>query len=300
MYIINFIRGFCMALADSMPGVSGGTIAFLLGFYDKFINSLNNLMLGTKEDRVESAKFLFKLGIGWVVGFILSVLLITSVFETHIYEISSLFLGFIIVAIPLIFKEERESLVGYHKNIVFLVIGIAIVWAITYFNPMTSGGNDVSIAVNELSIGLCLYIFFAAIVAISAMVLPGISGSTILLIFGLYGPILTGVKEVLKFNFDYLFGVIIFGFGVLIGIIATIRGVKYTLANYRSKTIYCVIGLMIGSLYAVVMGPTSLESSKAPMTIGTFSVVFFIIGGVLIIGLEKLKVSLKNKAHSKK
>lgn len=130
-----------MALADSVPGVSGGTIAFILGFYDKFINSLNNLVTGSKEERLEAIKFLVKLGIGWIFGFVLSVLFITSIFEKHIYEISSLFIGFIILAIPIIFKEERESIIGKYKNIIFLIIGIVIVAGITYFNPASSGGK---------------------------------------------------------------------------------------------------------------------------------------------------------------
>ena len=75
MYILNFIRGFCMALADSVPGVSGGTIAFILGFYDNFVNALNNLISSNKIGRIKSFKFLSKIGIGWVTGFILSVLL---------------------------------------------------------------------------------------------------------------------------------------------------------------------------------------------------------------------------------
>ncbi len=70
--VLNFIRGFCMALADSVPGVSGGTIAFLLGFYDKFISSLDNLISGTKEERKEAIVFLIKIGIGWAVRICLS------------------------------------------------------------------------------------------------------------------------------------------------------------------------------------------------------------------------------------
>lgn len=295
MYIINFIRGFCMALADSVPGVSGGTIAFVLGFYDKLIESINNLMSGSKEERIESLKFLFKLGIGWVVGFVLSVLFITSIFETNIYEISSLFLGFIIVAIPLIIKEEKDSFVRKYKNIVFLVVGIVVVWAITYFNPLTSGdGNSASINLLNLNIGLSVFVFIAGMIAISAMVLPGISGSTILLIFGLYVPVLGAIKEVIKFNFKYLPVVAIFGFGIITGIVVTIKGVKYALANYRSQTINCVVGLMIGSLYAVVMGPASLKVPRNPMTLHTFSIIYFIVGGALIIGLEKLKTVLMN------
>lgn len=102
MFIIQFIRGFCMALADSVPGVSGGTIAFLLGFYDKFIDSIDDLLTGTKEERKDAFVFLIKLGIGWISGFVIAVLILTSVFESHIYYISSLFIGFIIFAIPIV------------------------------------------------------------------------------------------------------------------------------------------------------------------------------------------------------
>ena len=69
MYVLNFIRGFCMALADSVPGVSGGTIAFILGFYDDFVNSLNNLISSDKNGRMIALKFLAKIGIGclWLI-----------------------------------------------------------------------------------------------------------------------------------------------------------------------------------------------------------------------------------------
>lgn len=294
MYIINFIRGFCMALADSVPGVSGGTIAFLLGFYDKFIGSLDAIVAGKKAEKIDGIKFLIKIGIGWIAGFVISMLFLGSIFEAQIYNISSLFLGFIIFAIPIIIKEEKESLIDKYKNVVFLIGGIIIVSVITYFNPATKGGMDISI--DRLSIGLGVYVFVVGMIAISAMVLPGISGSTLLLIFGLYVPIVSAVKEVITFNFEYLPIVMIFGFGVLGGIFATIRIVKYVLNNYRSQTIYMILGLMIGSLYAVVMGPASLEIPKPPMTFSTFSIMFFIIGGILILGLQQMKnIFDKNK-----
>ena len=145
MYILNFIRGFCMALADRIPGVSGGTIAFILGFYDDFVNSLNNLIANNKINRINSLKFLSKIGLGWVLGFILSVLFITNIFEKNIYEISSLFLGFIISSIPLIVKSEMKTLVNNKKYIIFLIIGIIIVVAMTYITPDTSSGRRFSI-----------------------------------------------------------------------------------------------------------------------------------------------------------
>ncbi|MBY7025956.1 DUF368 domain-containing protein [Clostridium botulinum] len=295
MYIINFIRGFCMALADSVPGVSGGTIAFILGFYDKFINSLSNVISGRKEEKIEAFKFLFKLGIGWVVGFVSSVLFLTSIFDKEIYKISSLFIGFIIFAIPIIIKEEKSSIINKYKNIFFSIIGICIVVLITYFNPVAGSDGAAGMSLDRLTLGLGAYIFVVAMIAISAMVLPGISGSTLLLIFGLYAPIMNAVKEVLKFNFDYLLVCFVFGFGVLFGILITIKGVKYLLSNYRSQTIYLILGLMIGSIYAVFMGPTSLEVPKPPMNLHTFNIIFFIIGGGIILLLQKLKYYLENK-----
>lgn len=292
-YLINGFRGFCMALADSVPGVSGGTIAFVLGFYDKFITSLNNIIFGNKNEKKEALFFLIKLGFGWIIGMVIATLILTSLFESHIYAVSSLFLGFIIFSIPLIIKEEKNCLKGKYKNIIYAILGIVIVSLITYFNPVSNGGNIVDIT--NLNFGLIIYIFVSAMIAISAMVLPGISGSTLLLIFGLYMPIMNAIKEFLHFNFNYFPVLVIFGFGVLTGIALIIKLIKIALQKFRSQTVYLIIGLMIGSLYAIVMGPTTLEAAQNPMSISTFSIVWFIVGGIIIYGLEKLKKVLEKK-----
>lgn len=284
-----------MALADSIPGVSGGTIAFILGFYDEFVSSLHNLISGSKVERINALRFLSKIGIGWATGFILSVIFITAIFEKNIYEISSLFLGLIIASIPLIIKSEKRTL-SEGKNIVFLLIGIVVVFTMTYFNPISSSGRSFSIKAENLGLIFGIYIFLSGMIAISAMVLPGISGSTILLIFGLYTPILNAIKGILKLNFEYLPGVVIFGSGILIGVLLTIRSVRYLLRKFRSQTIYCIIGLMIGSIYAVIMGPLSLEVPQSPMNLESFNIIFFVIGCILVPALEMLKVLLKSKS----
>ena len=297
-YLINAFRGFCMALADSVPGVSGGTIAFILGFYDKFINSLDDLVYGDKEKKKKAIFFLIKLGIGWIIGLAFATLVLTSLFEKQIYKVSSVFMGFIIFSIPLSIKEEKECLKGKYINLIFTLIGILIVSLITYFNPVSGGGNIVD--VSNLNIGLCIYIFVVAMVAISAMVLPGISGSTLLLIFGLYIPIISAIKEFFHLNFSVVPVLIIFGLGIIAGIVLVIRLIKIALKKFRSQTMYCILGLMIGSLYAIVMGPTTLAVPQAPMSLGTFSIVFFIIGGIIIIGLEKIKNVLESKNSKEK
>lgn len=286
MYVIQFIRGFCMALADSVPGVSGGTIAFLLGFYDQFIDSIDDLMTGNMEKKKKALFFLIKLGIGWVCGMILAMLVLASVFESHIYAISSLFIGFIIFAIPIVVKEEKECLLAKKAAVPFTLLGIIVVCAITYFNP--AGGGD-GVNLEHLTPGLGIFVFVAGMVAISAMVLPGISGSTLLLIMGLYLPIVTAIKDILHLDFAAFPTVFIFGCGVLVGVFSVVKLIRKALENFRAQTIYLIIGLMLGSLYAVAMGPTTLDVPQAAMSIHEFNILFFVIGGALILGLQKLK-----------
>lgn len=286
MYIIQFIRGFCMALADSVPGVSGGTVAFLLGFYDRFIDSIDDLISGNMEKKKAAFFFLMKLGIGWVTGMVLAMLVLASVFESHIYAISSLFIGFIIFAIPIVIKEEKDTLSAKKQAIPFSILGVIIVCAVTYFNPV-GGGEGVNL--EHLTPGLGIFVFLVGMIAISAMVLPGISGSTLLLITGLYLPIVTAIKNILHLNFAAFPAVFIFGCGVLVGAFSVVKIIRKALEDFRAQTIYLIIGLMVGSIYAVIMGPATLDVPQPPMTFGTFNLLFFIIGGIVILGMQMLK-----------
>ena len=286
MYIIQFIRGFCMALADSVPGVSGGTIAFLLGFYDQFISSIDDLIRGSLEQKKNALIFLIKLGIGWACGMVLAILILTSVFEAHIYAISSMFIGFILFAIPIVVKEEKDVLQSHAKAAFFVLIGAAVVCAITYFNPV-SGGNSMSL--EHFNVQLGIYVFIAGAIAISAMVLPGISGSTLLLIMGIYLPVITAIKDILHFDFAAFPTVFMFGCGILAGIFSVVKIIRRALVRFRAQTIYLIVGLMLGSIYAVIKGPETLDVPQQAMTFGTFNILFFAVGGVIILGLQLLK-----------
>lgn len=294
MIISNMVRGMFMAFADSVPGVSGGTIAFVMGFYDAFIGSLNTLVSSKSslEEKKKALVFLIKIGAGWALGMIVAMLFIGSVFTAQIYRLSSLFIGFILFSIPLIYNEEKKILSNKKQYVIFTIIGIALVALITYFSPSTGASG---ISLEHFSLGLALYVFFAGMIAISAMVLPGISGSTLLLIFGLYGPITSNLKEILTFNFQSLPLIICFGFGVIAGVFTTIRVINAVLKTRRPQLIYFIIGLMIGSIYAVIMGPTTLEEPQPAMNLSHFSLVFFAIGGLTILGLEQLKKKMSAK-----
>lgn len=284
--IKTLFNGFCMALADSVPGVSGGTIALILGFYDNFIGSIHDLIYGNMEKKKTAILYLLKLGAGWAVGMLLAILVLTAFFEKNIYAVSSLFFGFVLCSIPVIMKEEWQSLKGKWYNLGFTCIGIALVVLLSFFNTTISqNAGDFS----HLSITNAIYLFIAGAVAICAMFLPGISGSTVLLIFGVYMPILNSVKELLHFNFSVLPADIVFGVGILIGAVSSVKGIQVCLEKCRSQTVYMIIGMLIGSLYAIITGPTTLNETNQSLLPNHFSVIWFIIGIAVIAGIQLIK-----------
>ena len=280
------VNGFCMALADSVPGVSGGTVAFIMGFYDNFIGSIDSLVYGKWKEKKEALRYLIRLGIGWIIGMGLAVVMLSSLFESHIYVVSSLFIGFIAGAIPLIIKEEKDSFREVGKGILFCIVGIILVAGITFANGKI-GNASMNLEVFSPVLGIRL--FFIGMAAISAMFLPGISGSTLLLIFGAYIPVITAIKSVLSMKFSYIPCLMLFGFGVIAGAATVVKIIRVCLEKYRTQTVYMILGMMIGSFYAIVMGPTTLKVPQAAMSLNYFQVVPAVIGILLVLGMQALK-----------
>ncbi len=286
------IQGFCMAMADAVPGVSGGTIAFVMGFYDRFIESLDNIISGSREQKKSALIFLLKLGAGWVVGFICTVLALGRIFDSHIYELCSLFLGLSLFAVPIIVRDEWETIKGKYVHILFALLGVAVVVVITYLNQSLSRG---SMEISALSLVKGIYVFIVAAIAISAMVLPGISGSTMLLIFGLYVPIMSAIRGFLHMEFKYIPILVIFGLGILTGIFTSVKLLRTGLEKFRPQMVFLILGLVIGSMYAIVTGPSTLEAPQPVMTFATFKAGYFILGGAILIGLQLLKRAMEKK-----
>ena len=104
---------------------------------------------------------------------------------------------------------------------------------------------------------------------------------------------ITAIKDVLHLKLEYVPALFIFGIGVITGALLVVKLIKYVLEHFRSQTVYFIIGMMIGSLYSIIQGPTTLDTPNNPMSVGTFSIIFFVIGGVIILGLQKLKTISK-------
>lgn len=286
------ICGFFMALADSVPGVSGGTVAFFAGEYENFISSFGNIIGKDKVLRRRSLWFLLRLGIGWLVGMGLSVSLLAGLFHTHIYAVSSLFLGLVAASIPLVAFEEKATLKACRPwHILFFLAGVGAVVALSLFH--------FSVSTESLNLPSALYVFVSGALAISAMVLPGISGSTLLLAFGLYVPIITGLKQLLTLDFSALPMLVLFGFGVLAGIFCSFKGIHYLLKHHRSATVSVIIGLMVGSLFAVVMGPTTLDEPLSPLDLSNANIGLFLVGILIVAGFAAVKIiAEKRRGHN--
>lgn len=278
--------GFCMALADSVPGVSGGTVAFILGFYDRFIGSINDLVFGSRQKKETGVKYLLKLGIGWIVGMALAVLVLNTLFEQNIHFISSLFIGFIVGALPVVCMDEISSVRAWRKGLPFLLAGAALVVAVTFLNTR---GTAAALDLSAFTPGLALKLFLIGMVAISAMFLPGISGSTMLLIFGAYLPIMEALKELMHFHFTVLPAILVFILGILAGAAGVVRLIQAGLAHYRAQMIYFILGMMAASVYAIVMGPTTLDVPASPLGFSNFSIPACLIGAGLVLGMEAVK-----------
>lgn len=282
------ICGFFMALADSVPGVSGGTVALLAGEYDNFIGSFEAVTGKDRSRRRQALLFLLRLGIGWLIGMGLAVTLLADLFHTQIYIVSSLFLGLVAASIPLVAWEEKEALKAFRLwHLLPFLAGTGAVVGLSLMH--------ISVTTESLTLPSALYVLVSGALAISAMVLPGISGSTLLLAFGLYVPIITGLKQILSFDFSPFLFLFLFGIGVLTGIFCSFKGIHYLLKRHRTGTVSAILGLMVGSLFAVVRGPTTLEEPLPPLNPGNSNLWFFLLGILIVVGFAIGKAVLQRR-----
>ncbi len=286
---MTFLTGLLMAIADSVPGVSGGTIAYIMKRYEDLFKHINSII--KLDFNKEAITFLLKLAIGWIIGFVSSVFVITSVFESHIYQISSLFLGFIIISIFIVSKQEKEHL-DYKKltNTLLTIIGFVVVVVLVFFQNK----GAISLTASSLNIASYIYLFIVGSIAISAMLLPGISGSAVLMIFGAYFLIIESIHSFLTLDFSVLPILIVFGLGIVFGAIGAVKTISHLFETKRTQMLHIIIGLLFGSIVAIINGPTAIEGQNLPMlSIDTFSILFFLIG-VGLISLLEFGISKEN------
>lgn len=233
--LLLFAKGIAMGAADVVPGVSGGTVAFITGIYDELLRSIASVpaavMLFLRGRIVEAwkaanATFLLVLLLGIMTSVISLARLITYLLVEHPIPVWSFFFGLILVSTHLVVREIQR---WNWSRVLNLLLGAAFAYWITVASPLQWGHDPLSL-------------FFAGAIAICAMILPGISGSFILVLMGLYSYVLTAVK-----GLD-LMVLLVFASGCVVGLVSFAGILRWLLTHWRDLTLAFLTGLMIGSL----------------------------------------------------
>ena len=251
----NIYRGMLMGASDVVPGVSGGTIAVVLGIYDRLIEAVNGFF--SKEWKTH-LKFLLPLGVGIVIAIGLMANLIEWLFEHYPGPTQFFFLGLIIGVLPYLTHKADAKHNFKSKHYLLLLLGAVLVASMAFFQTTETE------AMQNLTMSDYILLFFSGWIASSAMVLPGISGSFILLIIGVYTTITSGISD---FRIDII---AVVGVGILCGIVVMSKIVKFFLENYTSGTFAIIIGLVIGSVFVIFPG---VPESATMMIISVVAVI---------------------------
>ena len=276
-YITLFFKGIFMGIADAMPGISGGTIALLLGIYEELIESISELKISLFSKLINkgfksfweklNGNFLLVLVSGIGISLISFVKISASFLESFPLFIWSFFLGLIFATVYVIYKLINQ---WYNLNFFFLILSIIFSIFLSSFSPYET---------DEISL---LYILFSGIIASSAMILPGISGSLILVILGVYAYLIKAL--------DNLELIVIFTFisGAIIGLLGFSKILKYLFNNHRDATYTIMLGLVIGSIENVWPWNKSFSTELSNLNL-FLSISLVILGFVIVILLEKIK-----------
>ena len=279
-YLIIIVKGMLMGIADLVPGISGGTIALITGIYKDLITALNNLtfknikfnfLKNSKKNKFDILAFL-------AVGISLSILLFSNIIlfllDNYINEVSSFFFGLIISSVFILLNKIKGIKIS---DILILVLSSLIISQLLKLNSIN---QEITFA----------YIFICGFICSCAMILPGISGSYILLILGAYHFILKKLNTL--FDSDSYLYISSFIFGGAVGIITFSRIIKWLFKSYEKRTMVVMIGFIIGSVSKIIPNKNNQENIffiTYDFFSTSYSLFFFsLIGFLVIILLNKI------------
>ena len=240
----NIYIGLMMGVSDLIPGVSGGTIAVVLGIYDRLIAAINGLF--SKEWK-KHLSFLIPLGIGVACSLLAFSHVMQWLMDKHESLTYYFFLGLIIGILPFLFRKSNAFTMFRWQHALLMLLGIVLISII----PIDQSADA---AMTNLTFSSYLLLFFAGLVASAAMILPGISGSFIFLVLGTYN---TVVNAVTALDLKIMIAV---AAGIGIGILTMSKVIHYFLTHFRTATFAFIIGSVIGSVFLIFPGwATSLE-----------------------------------------
>lgn len=291
-----------MGTADLIPGISGGTIALILGVYEPFIDALKsfnstffkNVLLGHWKNAFlnEKIKFLFSLVTGMIIAIaslvqVIQFLLLSDKFRPLLY---SLFLGLVLASVHII--TNRLSHISIKHLILASISGLVAFYV---------SGLEVKESALQMSNSFYVWVFFCGVAGVCAMLLPGISGSYLLNVLGIYGLIITALSSTFqsitfaKVEWEYVKILFVLGSGIVFGALVFSRFISWALQYYHQLTITLLIGFMLGSLRSLWPFWIKSDFNLQPSLPSVFQIeswialLCFCLGFLIVIYLDKKK-----------
>ncbi len=237
--IIDILKGIAIGAGGIMPGISSGVLCVVFGIYEKLIDSILNFF----KDIKANIKFLVPIGIGGIIGIIIVSKLLQYFLSIYPIQTKSIFIGLIIGGIPLIFKQKQLQGKYKVKNIIFLIIALAIGIFTVYIE------NKINITTSESN--SFIYLFLSGFLMSIGIVVPGVSSTIILMLMGVYYIYLNSVSNL------YLPVLVPMGMGIILGSLLFMKIIKILLEKFYKETMYSIIGFSIGSIMVLIPQVTS-------------------------------------------
>ncbi len=267
--MILIIKGFIIGISNIIPGVSGGTLMMSLGVFEDVIESVSHFFKNKKKHFM----FLLYIFIGAILSIVLMSRVITYSLDNFKLPTIIFFVGLILGGLPMLIsnvKSEKPKLI----NFIIFTITFSIV---IIFSLLSS--NSANISFTNMNLFSYILLCLVGLVAAVSMVVPGLSGSFMLILFGYYEPLMNTIKDFTSFNNIISNGIIlfVFGIGVLLGIFIMIKAIEYLLNKYKVNTYYGILGFVVSSIYAI-LNTMYIDGFIASMGHVLCAVVLFIVG----------------------
>ena len=292
-YVMLFLKGIIIGVANVIPGVSGGTIAVVLHIFDRMIDAINHFTKDIKKHLL----FLLPLLAGAGVGILAFSVLIDFCLENYSLPTCSFFAGLVAGSLPLIYgmaKSKRPVGKSDKNYAVYTLLAFALVIFLATFKT-AEGGTAV---VGDVSVGLMIKAFFGGAVACASMIVPGISGSFMMVLMGIYNVIIGYVAMVkdflLTFDMEIFVSIVKFcaplGIGMIVGAILVSKAIEFLMNKYHTETYYIILGLIFGSLIGIFLDPIAFGSysGAVPFSAYIVSAVTAVLGfaAAMLLGKE--------------
>jgi putative membrane protein len=283
----TFLHGIVFGVANIIPGVSGATLAVALGFFEDLIDSINNFT----KDYKKHTLFLLPLAIGAAISIIIFSSLITFLLTNYSFPTTLFFVGLIVGSIPLIYSKTKKDFLGSFslKDSIIVLLSFLFVILLSLNKPVDA--TSVQDMIQLIDARYMIFIFFSGIISSSAMIIPGLSGSFILLLLGIYPLVSYSISSISMLISDitnvYLIMdiskvLVPLGLGIIVGVILVSRLISILLEKYNRLTYLIILGLIFGSIFTIFSNPISYQSGVGFTTI-IISIFTFTIGFLICL-----------------